>query len=259
MMSFAIGLRQSVGCQVPEWSSTCAQRSPTSAQPTSTSARATWRVAGVLCALMVFQVWFPVLAAADDGKTTGKETSAKKPRNEFLDTESDDTETDPAKLVKRTLENMRSAENRIRKRDSGEQTQQLQTTVIADLDRLIKLAESQQAFQQTPQPNGPLSSKQRPPDQPNPQTTEQPNPKKSPRRKESDPSQESTTNTETAKKKTEISVATQERLVVQQVWGNLPPKVQSELKSMAGEKYLRQYEKLIIRYYQSLAERHRRR
>lgn len=191
-------------------------------------------------------------------QTYADESPATKPTsgNEFLDDLAGTGQIDPASVIKRTLSSMRSAESLIREQKVGKDTQAVQEKVLEDLDRLISLAEKNMV--QAPEAGDPLPPSEPPQDNKKPQETAKPNPQQSPRKDGTDDKQDSSDTTNQDKPKLEIVLVDRHRVVVQRAWGNLPPKLQSELRNMAGEKYLKQYESLIERYYEALAERYRR-
>ncbi len=174
-----------------------------------------------------------------------------------------------AEQLAKIVESMRSIESRLKDRETGDETQSAQQSVIEQLDKLLNMPPDQ-----SPPPSGsggggrsdqnsnPQSGagqsrgQQQRKSQANPQKAGDPSqmrPKPAGQsggkeRQNADDSEERNG----PKRGTATPAAKRERLKVD-VWGHLPEKLREQLLSSYGEKMLPQYEDAVKRFYDQLA------
>lgn len=142
---------------------------------------------------------------------------------------------------------MRQVEGLIGRNDSGPSTQNLQEQIVADLDRLLDEArrrakqckpgssQSQQAASRRPigQPQAkPGAGGKRPSDRPATTSAQRP----------------------TGSGRTRRPDMTQMRKVMEELWGELPPRQREQMLQLPVEEFLPKYELLIEEYFRRLAE-----
>lgn len=173
---------------------------------------------------------------------------------------------DPLKSLQRILGGMKLSATLIRKADAESATKTAQTQVVRDLDELIAFLESQ-AGSDSPPPDSspPQQPKDQTPDpeESGPQSAPQNSSRPPPSQTESSPQEDQARESGPRRKSPEISRQDKslsgKRLFEKEVWGHLPPALRRELMNVYSEKYIPQYEDLVRRYYESLAEGNRRR
>jgi len=179
------------------------------------------------------------------------------------------TAVDPLKKLQKILEGMKLSSELIRKSEAGAATKTTQPQVVKDLDELIQFLESQ-ANSSPPMPPDPPQQPQQPMDQDPMSGEQQPQPKP---QNSGEPGKQQPVSGEPeegrAKESTERKKPPQapregkslsgQQLYEKEVWGHLPPALRRELMNVYSEKYIPQYEELVRRYYESLAEGNRRR
>lgn len=187
------------------------------------------------------------------GRSTGPATSGEDP-------------------LDKTVRSMRSAGDRLGRRESGSETRNLQEEALREIDRLIELAKQKQnAPPQNPPPDSdPMQQTGQPRDRQQSQDsqasrTQQSQPMPQPRegataeqRRTEDKAAESSESQDPAAKQAADEARRREDLV-KDVWGHLPPSLRQELLNVYSEKYLPKYEDLVRRYFEALAEQGRRR
>ena len=163
-----------------------------------------------------------------------------------------------ANPLERAVNGMRTAGERISARDTGAATRDVQRHVVNDLKQLIDMARRQQ--NQPRQPSQP---------QPQPQFQPEPSPSSGPTQSEqqsaSPPANEPGDASQNRQKPADseervgnpsdeqVQTLTQRRLV-REVWGHLPARLREKLQNVSSEKTLPQYEDLVRRYFEALAE-----
>jgi hypothetical protein len=183
-----------------------------------------------------------------------------------LPREEDSPETESGPLpdeLDRAVRNMRDISSRLDQRDVSEETTKLQTSVLSDIDALIERLKNQPPPQQSPNQNPSNdNSNQQPQDrqgQPRPQngqqdqTGTQQQGTQPQAGQSSGKSAESETEQQREKRDAESALNIR-RALINEVWGHLPPSVREKLLNVPSEKLLPQYDTLIRRYYESLAE-----
>lgn len=162
---------------------------------------------------------------------------------------------------------MRAAQRRIEGNDTGRETRSIQDRVIKDLDAVIEQLKKRQkqppqnsnANQQNQEDKSQSNQgadEQRQQQEPQNSTKQQQETEAQKRQKERDKAQDSTEDlNERANRK---ATQTNRERLKNDVWGHLPPAVRQELLNVYSEKFLPQYEELIQRYYEALAERNKR-
>lgn len=175
---------------------------------------------------------------------------------------------DPIASLERIMTGMKLSVELLRKSEAATATKTTQPQVVKDLDELIRKLESQS--NSSPPPPDPS---QNPPPQENQeqqpgQQQPQPDPRNSgqPRQQPSQngktpeelPSKESSERKQPPAPPRARDTLSGQQLYEKEVWGHLPPSLKRELLNIYSEKYIPQYEDLIRRYYESLAEGNRR-
>jgi hypothetical protein len=150
---------------------------------------------------------------------------------------------------------MRSAQERIQKKDTGEQTREIQQQVVSDLEKLIELAKQMSAnsSQQPQQPN---------PQQPAGEDSENKQGKSQQKqgvRRPAGPDKKDNAASPQARspedERREAQLLDQRGTAA--VWGHLPEKLREELRNVDAGKTLSKYSDLVRRYYQALAEQNK--
>lgn len=173
---------------------------------------------------------------------------------------------DPVKSLQRILGGMKLSAELIRKAEASVATKTTQPQVVKDLDELIKFLESQSGSSPPPPPDAsqqPMDREEPMPGQqpqPNPQNSGEPDRKNDPSKSpEEARSKESKERKQPPPVPGERKSLSGQQLYEKEVWGHLPPALRRELMNVYSEKYIPQYEDLVRRYYESLAEGNRRR
>ena len=152
---------------------------------------------------------------------------------------------------------MESAAGDIQSGEISGQTIDSQKDALGSLDQLIKMAD------QLPQTGG-KSSPQPRPDEPKQPGQQEPNQPKAPqdqsatgnkRRKDKEP--QNATSGVAAANTSAAAKTERRRVLVQEVWGHLPPDLKRRLMSVSDEKPLPKYQRSVERYFRALAERSR--
>jgi hypothetical protein len=195
-----------------------------------------------------------------------------------LDPEAKGPESD-VKQMERAVTGMRTASRQLEARQLDAETLKTQRQVVDDLEELLKRLQEQQANPQKPeqqsnQTNSPPQNRdqhekpQKPDRMQKPQQDPQnsggqapkPNgnrPMPETQQTEAEKSREAEERREAARR----ALAEEERRqrMVKDVWGHLPPHLRESMLNSFSEKYLPKYEDLVKRYYESLAEKNRKR
>ncbi len=185
----------------------------------------------------------PETAKGRTPKPAGESEETKAPDGE----EGPDPNKDPLGYIS---QEMRDAEQLIPERQKQTHAQALQQRIVENLTRLIEQAEQQQAQQQQ-------SSQQNKDEQQTAkrQSVKQPQQqagKSSSGKDSQSPAQDSSTRVGTAEQVRPDPELL--RGLMKDAWGHLPEREREQMRQMAPEKFLPQYELLIERYYRRLAE-----
>ena len=158
--------------------------------------------------------------------------------------------------LRRAAEGMRAAGERISAHDTSTQTREIQQRVVDDLSKLIDIARRQQNQpppqrpQQAEQQEQQAEDAQEERQEQQPQESAQPDPGASAEdRPDPEDSEERTGDPRDA----QVPTLMQRRLV-DEVWGHLPARLRQKLQNIYSEKTLPQYEDLVRRYFEALAE-----
>ncbi len=137
-------------------------------------------------------------------------------------------------------EKMRAAEKRISSQDTAEGTQSIQQEILDEIDRLIAECQKQCKGQGNDSGRRPSTG----PGSQNDGASTEGATGVSPRDSSQGvrPSQEATLS------------ADERQELARQKWGHLPERVMQQMQSLAGERFLSQYEELIDQYFKRLAE-----
>lgn len=157
----------------------------------------------------------------------------------------------PLQIIPRLIDSTQTAASRLQEGRLDEDTQQLQSQILADIDALL-----QQASPPAQPPQGGSQSQQQQQDQ-NAQSQQQQQPD-SPSQQDgqSDPGAASRESAERTARGEETDAERERRLGLSTAaWGHLPPKVREQMRSAFSEEYLPQYDALVRQYYEALARR----
>ena len=169
----------------------------------------------------------------------------------------------------RTITSMRQVGKRLNDGDTSDATRDLQAGILQDIDALIKKLKKQpppNPNQNSPQDQSPdneqkpqhSDTQSKPKTQPKPTAGEQPSGKQptgsgAGQKQENKNAGESTEENRQKAQARETALA-RRRALINEVWGHLPPALREKLLNVGSEKLLPQYEELIRRYYESLAD-----
>jgi hypothetical protein len=166
-----------------------------------------------------------------------------------------------------TVASMREVSRRLDKLNLSDDTEQLQTGIVTNIDALIE------KLRKLPPPSSSSSSQNSDEDQSDSESTSQgqkkepkQSPQQSPQNQQgADSSSGSAPQPKTGKagESTEqnlrqarerAAALARRRALIDEVWGHLPPAMRERLLNVGSEKLLPKYEGLIRRYYEALAE-----
>jgi hypothetical protein len=172
----------------------------------------------------------------------------------------------------KTIRAMRQVGKRIDDGDTSDETRELQVGILDDIDALIEKLKTQpppqpqnpnqkppqdqsQNDQQKPQQNGTKPESQT---QPRPSAGKQPSGKQptgsgAGQKQENKQAGESTEDN-LKQARARATALARRRALINEVWGHLPPAMRERLLNVGSENLLPQYEELIRRYYESLAD-----
>jgi pyruvate/2-oxoglutarate dehydrogenase complex dihydrolipoamide acyltransferase (E2) component len=164
---------------------------------------------------------------------------------------------DDKQILERINKNLKEAEERLKKKDTGDATRQTQKDIVTDLEALIK--QSQQQAQNQPQGGG--GSSKNPKDQqasgkssrskrtPSRGNDRQPNER---------PMDSSKSQLGGAGSKMQGDNVDKLADLHKDVWGNLPETLRMAMDVYAREQFMSKYSELLKQYYSTIAERKRR-
>lgn len=194
--------------------------------------------------------------ASDDAKTSSNQPQSRLPFADELD---------------ETVAAMREVSLRLDKLNLSDDTEQLQTGIVSNIDKLIE------KLKNLPPPSSSSSSENSDSDQSDSDSQSQgqkkePQPKPQPSSEKQNgadsdtgatsklragKSAESTEQNRREARERAAALA-RRRAMIDEVWGHLPPAMRERLLNVGSEKLLPKYEDLIRRYYEALAEPDRR-
>jgi DNA primase len=176
--------------------------------------------------------------AAEKGESAGEPASDDTPAGP-------DPQQDPLGYISQS---MREIEQLVPDRKQQKLTEELQKRVVADLDALIEQAQKQQQQQQASQSQNQRQTSQR-------QSIQQPRSSGS-SSTSSQPSSKPTSDSSSRLHKAEQARPDPELLrgLMKDAWGHLPQRDREQMRQVAPERFLPQYELMIERYYRRLAE-----
>lgn len=229
----------------------------------------------IIACLLFFALAAPLVAApetssgSDDGQPTAKEERARDEDVPEPDAPPLDASTAGVDRLERAIEDMRNAKERIDGEDTGHETQNRQKQAVTELEELLKqLRKQQQSSRNNPSQNqnpGQDGSQDRQqkvkPGQGDPQNSGSKDRSDNPGdphggRRNPDKSRDSQARSDPDR----AAAAEQARRaqMIKDVWGHLPPHLRAAMQNAFSEKYLPKYEDLVKKYYESLAEKNRR-
>ena len=132
---------------------------------------------------------------------------------------------------------------RLRKLDTGQETQRREGAVIEGIDKLIEIARQQQQQQQQQQQKQQQKDKKQQKQQSKPKNTQSQAKSRRPMPKE----QAVRAGTTEGKLRPDVGAAGME-------WGNLPPKAREEFLQILKENFPENYKQLVRHYFKNLSE-----
>ena len=159
----------------------------------------------------------------------------------------------PADALQSVVTGMRDAQQRIAKQEIGEPTRKVQQRVVDELDRLIALARQMQP-PSAPSSSNPSRERDQKPDEQDSEAREG-DAAGDPGRKDRTDAQDS--DARTGKGDEKPVELWHQRHMVNQVWGHLPEHLRLRLQNVSSDKTLPDYEELVNRYFEALAEQGR--
>ncbi|MCE9603990.1 MAG: hypothetical protein K8U03_03710 [Planctomycetia bacterium] len=143
---------------------------------------------------------------------------------------------------------VRDAEQRLRRTDSGDQTQELQRGIVEDLEKLIARIEQQKSQQSSSKSKGPPSGQKPGPKKPGP-----PKPGDKPGDKPS--SNPSDSSDELTAKKAERPEAGKLKEMLEKIWGQLPERERQDVMQSSFDDFPTKYQYSIEQYFKTLLQR----
>lgn len=179
------------------------------------------------------------------------------------------------------VERMRTVQQRLQKTETDQQTRQLQTRIVKDLDDLIEKLKNQKPPPPSPNQGQPPPSPQsdsQPESQP--RGGSQPRPQNSQKQRSGEESQKRQEQQKQQQKQQEAAAEQQSKgksrdsdnqlrqgrsveeeaarqRMAKDVWGHLPASLRQELLNVYSEKFLPKYDEMVRKYYEALAEQNR--
>jgi hypothetical protein len=159
----------------------------------------------------------------------------------------------------RAIASMREAGRKINAGDVSKATQEIQKSVLSEIDKLIERLKNQSP---PPRSKNQQNNKDR-------QSQSQKNRSTSPQQKQEQKQQAGTQGEAAGQQKSKAAESDEQNLrkaqearnakarrraLINEVWGHLPANVRERLLNVGGEKLLPKYDEMIRRYYESLAE-----
>jgi hypothetical protein len=172
-----------------------------------------------------------------------------------------------AEQLSKIVESMRGIETLLKERETGDETQSAQQSVIDQLDQLLNMppdpsppsdggggGSSQQ--NKNPPPNGGQSSRQNPSSKSGEKPAGDPSqmrPKPSERAGNKERTNAQDSEERTGPNRAAVNPASKRQRLEVEIWGHLPEKLREQLLSSYGEKMLPQYEDAVRKFYDELA------
>jgi hypothetical protein len=148
----------------------------------------------------------------------------------------------------RLTRRVRDAEKRLRRTDSGEQTQELQRGIVEDLENLIAQIEKQKAQQSNSQSKSPPGGAKPGPKKPGP-------PKPGSQLGDKPSSNPTDSSDQLTAKKTEKPETGKLKEMLEKVWGRLPERERQDVMQSSFEDFPAKYQYSIEQYFRVLLER----
>jgi hypothetical protein len=159
----------------------------------------------------------------------------------------------PLRIIPRLLDTTQTAASRLQNGQLDDDTQRLQTQILADIDALLEQATPPA---QPPQGGSQSPDQQQQQQQQDQNSQSQQQDSQSQQDGESDPNAASKESQERTARGEETDAERERRLGLSTAaWGHLPPKVREQMRSAFSEEYLPQYDALVRQYYEALARR----
>jgi hypothetical protein len=165
-----------------------------------------------------------------------------------------DPEENPAERAARLSRNMRASEERLAKKDAGQETRHIQRDILKDLDALIELAKQRQgdgSSSGSPQPQR-SQARQTATARPQPQAAQATQPAGSPR------AGDRQTGAGRGGRDREREGTNKIADLYKDVWGHLPETLRQEMDQYSREQFMAKYGDLLKQYYATIAEKGRR-
>jgi hypothetical protein len=166
-----------------------------------------------------------------------------------------------AEVVRRIVDHLEVAKQRLADGQTGEETRFAQAEAITELERLIEAAKNQSQSHagheaKSPQPQAGESLAPHAPEPAGGEPTESASSAGSagtPTRNREGKAEESSERAREERERQHILRGLRSDLV-REAWGHLPPRLRDQLLNMGDDRYLPQYDALVRRYFESLAQ-----
>jgi type IV secretory pathway VirB10-like protein len=192
-----------------------------------------------------------------DPMPPGKSEPPRKPDDQKPREEKETQVIDPQELqqkihevMNRLTKNLRMAEDRLSRKDTGRNTQQVQQDIVKDLEQLIAQTRQQQEQQQSSSSSSASAAQsqqarrsrmgQRPRPEPRPE-----------------PSQQTPNNTAAGGGNGGRGDKSKIADLYKDVWGHLPEALRQEMDQYSREQFMAKYNELLKQYYSTIAEKGR--
>jgi hypothetical protein len=185
-----------------------------------------------------------------------------------------DPDADPKAVLERISKNIRESEDRLRKKDTGDGTQQVQRDIVKDMDSLIQRIKQQQQQQQDQNDskdqqdprnqNGQKNAKNGGSQQQQSASSQRQRRSKGDRQgTNSDPNNDSHKTQGNNGKDGGDGRGTAGGLdkkadIFKDIWGHLPEMMRQEMDAYSREQFAAKYSEMLKQYYQTIAEKGRR-
>jgi hypothetical protein len=204
----------------------------------------------------------PEKKSTPDPKKHDPETKAEEAKDNAL-AEAAELEQKIKDVMNRLSRNLKTAEDRLDKKDPGEPTQQAQREIVKDLEELIELNKRQQQQQQQQSSSSSSSSSSQQEQQRRRQQRRQArlnrmrqNRSLAQRLEQTDPANDLRANNGRGG----VSKEDMNRIadLYKDVWGHLPETLRQEMNQYSREQFMAKYNELLKQYYATIAEKGRR-
>ncbi len=189
-------------------------------------------------------------------KSVGNAASGKKLKSKLddellrnLTNSKDDADATAENQIEQLIRSMRDVQAKIEQQETGKPTQQQQQEIVEQIEDLIKAAEQSQSSSSRSQ-----QSKQKKPRKPRKKGQQSPKSKSGESAGQDNKKNPQNSEARVHKAKEKAISDAKQKVLIQEVWGHLPPTLRKKLLNVFSEKRLLKYDDLVRRYFESLTE-----